>query len=156
MRGELWLKGLTGAAAGAGSAAAGTKQGEKLAADPAVVVAAAGASTPLTYGEKRVVWNEEEEAPEAEEACCALEEAETRGRARRTQAPSAVKRVAGRGRAAPARWPAAHRGRRLHRPWRARNNIWNREPQYRSRVFSTYRFGTGTYWYVPSAGKGNV
>ncbi len=28
--------------------------------------------------------------------------------------------------------------------------IWNREPYYRNRVFSTYRFGTSTYWYVLS------
>jgi hypothetical protein len=31
--------------------------------------------------------------------------------------------------------------------------IWNREAHYRNRVFSTYRFQTGTYQYVPSTDR---
>ena len=29
------------------------------------------------------------------------------------------------------------------------NCIWNREPLYRNRVFSTYLYVLSTYWYVP-------
>ncbi len=34
-----------------------------------------------------------------------------------------------------------------------KENIWNREAHYRNRVFSMYRFGTGTYRYVPSTDR---